>query len=123
MNVRRRSRSRTSISRTSAPWKEPDHDDPPRIPARFRRGPRRPLRAAAGRRRPPPARLLDARLSGVDLDRDPGFRTIARLRRRRAAGPPENDGLEPGPRVLARGRTSRLGEAAAPRPRAAGIRP
>src|SRR2546427_218710 len=41
----------------------------------FRRGPRRPLRAAAGRRRPPSARLLDARLSGVDLDRDPGFRT------------------------------------------------
>src|SRR5439155_21333078 len=110
--------------------KEPDHDDPPRVPRGLRRAPVLtpwpPTPSGGGEREargPAPARLLDARVPGVDVASDRGLRRHPRLCRRRAAGPPGNDGLEPGSRALARGRPGRPDEAAASRARAAALLP
>src|SRR5207248_6941309 len=80
-------------------------------------------RASGEGERPPPHRLLDARLPGMDLEADPRLRTDARLRGDRAARAPEEHGPDPRTRALTRRRAHRRVEAGAARARAQDIRP
>src|SRR5205823_99023 len=91
--------------------KEPDHDDPPRVPRDCRRDPG--VTPAGEARRTPPARLLHPRLSGMDMAAGSRLRPVARLRRDRAARAPEEHGPDPSARALARGRPHRGVEAGA----------